>query len=82
MTARCDLTDLPTDMCAHCLGHRSDTDDRATARAHLIEYTPGWIEARFPGLCAVCDERYPAGTAITRHNAGWVADCCAAEVAQ
>lgn len=75
--SRCDLTDLPADMCAHCLGHK-DTDQRAaTDREALLNR--GWLAAKFRGRCSRCGEWYETGTAIRRDGDGWLAECCAEE---
>lgn len=74
-TARCELSDLPVDMCAHCLGHKDPANERPEPSAAAGRAVP----AAWPGLCASCGQHYPASTTI-RHTAdGWTADCCAEE---
>lgn len=72
---RCDLTDLPADMCAHCLGH-ADTQQQTTAdRTRLL--TSGWTVAQWPGTCEHCGDRFAVGAAIRSHiPTGWRAECC------
>lgn len=62
---RCDLTDLPQSMCAHCLGHQEHPKAYATGPT---------IEARMNGSCACgCTKRIAAGDSITYSGdaAGW-----------
>lgn len=75
MTARCEMTELPVDMCAHCLGH----DDRDTPHPTDLTVTGLPLEARYPGRCAGCGRPYPSGTEIRRIPDGWFADCCTQE---
>jgi hypothetical protein len=75
---RCDLFELPVDQCAHCLGH-GDTVQPVEDWAALL-LRPGWSQARFPGICENCRERFTAGTPITMViSSGWRAACCADE---
>lgn len=53
----CDFTDLPVDQCAHCLGHRPAPDKVERVLGQVID-------AEYAGVCAHCDERFPAGTPI------------------
>lgn len=75
MTARCDLTDLPADMCA-CRVHSPQPPPAAGVVRELPQ--PGWMEARFPGACMGCGERFTAGTHIRfdGETGGWIAECC------
>lgn len=75
MTARCEMTELPVDMCAHCLGH---TDHETPRQLPAAQLGPT-VQANFPGHCATCGGRYPAGTTIRRGPDGWTADCCTEE---
>ncbi|MEU8920372.1 hypothetical protein AB0D10_05450 [Kitasatospora sp. NPDC048545] len=76
--ARCDLTDLPTDMCAHCLRHTDPDQEAARDRARLLATGRGWIAAQWPGTCEHCGERFEPGTAIRMDiPTGWRAECCA-----
>lgn len=75
---RCDLTDLPTDMCAHCLGHQDPERAAAQDRARLLASGQRWFPAQFPGACEHCGERFEPGAAIRMEaQAGWRAECCA-----
>lgn len=74
---RCDTTDLPTDMCAHCLGHTDPEQQAAQDRARLL--ASGWTTAQWPGTCEHCGERFEAGAALRMDvPTGWRAECCAA----
>jgi hypothetical protein len=73
---RCDFTDLPTDTCAHCLGHVDPEAEARKARAQL--FATGWYPALYPGTCEHCGERFTPGMAIRMEiPAGWRAECCA-----
>lgn len=81
---RCEITDLPADMCAHCLGHIDPERQVLKDRAALLATARGWIVAQWPGTCERCGERYGAGAAIRASGAirmdvptGWRAECCA-----
>ncbi|WP_327169521.1 hypothetical protein [Streptomyces subrutilus] len=75
--ARCDLTDLDTTACAHCLGHTDPETDTRRERAQLLA-TGRWTAAQFPGTCQHCGERFTPGTPIRMEiPAGWRAACCA-----
>jgi hypothetical protein len=75
---RCDLTDLPTDMCAHCLSHQDPERAAAQDRARLLATGRGWFAAQWSGTCEHCGERFEAGTAIRMEiPTGWRAECCA-----
>lgn len=71
---RCELTDLPADMCAHCLGHTDPELQAAKDRVRLL--ASGWIAAEWPGYCGHCGEWFDAGTAI-RMDFIPRAECCA-----
>ncbi len=75
MTARCDLTDLPADMCA-CRVHSPATQPTVGVVRELLR--PGWFEARYRGQCAGCGEPFAVGAPITRDDetGGWLAECC------
>lgn len=75
MADRCEKTELPTDMCAHCLGHTDpDAPDRT---AHpLVPARAFWIVAQYPGRCSGCSEWYRAGVQIIRDGDGWLSECC------
>lgn len=34
------------------------------------------LDAAYSGICAACDERFPAGTRIALENDGWVHASC------
>lgn len=77
--SRCDVTELHTTMCAHCLGHKDADRQAATDREALLA-RGGWLAARFRGRCSGCGEWYEAGSAIRRGEPdGWTAECCAEE---
>lgn len=60
MIARCALTDLLVDSCAHCLGH-----DQPPAR-EAVETVGQPFPARSPGQCAGCEGRIVEGDRIAR----------------
>lgn len=76
MADRCEKTDLPTDMCSHCLGHE-DPDVPARLGHPLIPARAYWLQAQYPGCCSGCGDRYPAGARIIRDGDGWLSECCA-----
>jgi len=66
---RCDLTDIPTIMCAHCLGH-DELPDR-----------PGQLgpafDAAYHGQCSGCWRPIEPGDRIKADGAGdYRAQCC------
>lgn len=77
MTARCELTELPVDSCAHCRGNTTTPDEEAaTDRVQLIN-SGRWFHAVHPGVCAVCGTPFDPGTAIRLEiPRGWRAECC------
>jgi len=76
--ARCELTDLPADMCAHCLGHQDPEQQTLKDRTSLLSSGRGWIAAQWPGTCEHCGERFQPGAAIRMDiRTGWRAECCA-----
>jgi hypothetical protein len=83
LTARCDLTDLPADTCAHCRNLPDLGDETRADRAHLLTL-PGWFPALYPGFCSSCGERFDVGAAIRAVNGmpaldGYRAECCGEE---
>ncbi|WP_171072350.1 hypothetical protein [Streptomyces sp. DASNCL29] len=75
--ARCDLTELDTTACAHCLGHTDPQTEAKRERAKLLN-TGRWFPAQFPGTCEHCGARFEPGTAIRMEiPSGWRAECCA-----
>lgn len=67
--SRCDLTDLPVVMCAHCLGH-DQLPDR-----------PGGLgpafEAAYPGRCSGCGDAIDPGDQIRADgDGGYRLRCC------
>jgi len=77
MTTRCDFTDLPTDSCAHCLGHADPEQQARKDRTRLIS-TGRWFAAQYSGTCEACGTPFPPGTAIRMDiPQGWRAECCA-----
>ena len=77
MTARCELTELTIDSCAHCRGNTlSPQDEAVTERVALIN-SGRWFHAVHPGTCAVCGTPFEPGTAIRLEiPRGWRAECC------
>jgi hypothetical protein len=80
---RCEQTDLPAEMCAHCLGHTDPDQQASKDRAALLATARGWFVARWPGTCEHCGEPFEAGDAIHADGAlrmevptGWRAECC------
>lgn len=55
--SRCDKTDLPEEMCAHCRGLDTvvERDDEGDA-----------FRAKYPGTCNICDQDIEAGDWIQR----------------
>lgn len=75
MAERCEMTELPTDMCAHCLGHREEPT--APARTALAVADRPWFTALYPGRCAGCGEPFQPGAQIRMAApTGWLAVCC------
>jgi hypothetical protein len=65
--ARCDLTDLPVDGCAHCTGRIGEPPP-------LDLVIVASLRAQYPGRCAACDEPFQEGDRISRvSGVGWVA---------
>ena len=58
---RCDLSDLPAEMCA-CPQHRGDP----TPTLPDVETVGQPITARFPGVCVRCEARIVEGDRIAR----------------
>jgi len=80
MTARCEITELPADMCAHCRGNTLTPDEEAAAEHAELASTKPWFHAVHPGVCACCGEPFTPGTPIRLHiPAGWRAACCREE---
>ncbi|MDJ0342237.1 hypothetical protein QMK19_03425 [Streptomyces sp. H10-C2] len=74
---RCDVTDLDTSMCAHCLGHADPEQQAKRVRARLLA-SGRWFPALYPGTCEHCGERFEPGAAIRLEiPQGWCAECCA-----
>lgn len=77
MSARCDLTDLLVDQCAHC---RKLADPEEEARLHRTALVASgqWIRCVHKGKCVRCGEWFNEGAAIRRSDddGGWIADCC------
>lgn len=61
---RCDHTDLPVEMCAHCTGR--DGAPPPIADADIVAV----FEARYPGRCARCDHGIQPGDHIGRDTDG------------
>jgi hypothetical protein len=89
VTARCDLTELLVEDCAHCRGNDKTIEEQATAerlelRARLlsgaVHSITSWFPARYPGHCAGCGTGFGEGTAIRTLALGYLAECCAEDV--
>lgn len=76
VSARCEMTELPVDMCAHCRGGDVLLGQLLTTQPGRDGQPGPTVEARWAGLCASCGTHYPAGTPIRRGPDGWTADCC------
>jgi hypothetical protein len=68
--SRCEKTDLPTSMCAHCLGHREEPAIPAEDFADRPSFA-----ARYEGRCN-CGEPFHPGDQIRMAAVGWIANCC------
>lgn len=69
MADRCDLTELPAAMCAHCLGHT----DPPKPSSRLGP----WFTAAYGGRCVNCDDDYGPGDRIRADGeGGYLGDCC------
>ncbi len=73
---RCERTELPVSMCAHCRPTPSIDEEIAQHRARLLASRRGWFVAQYAGRCAGCGEPYPPDTAIRRTTSGYIAECC------
>jgi uncharacterized protein with PIN domain len=60
--ARCERSDLPASMCAHCRGH---VEPVRRPRAPLVVPPLGFTEARYEGWCGECGERIWKGEKIS-----------------
>jgi hypothetical protein len=68
--ARCELTELPLEGCAHC---RGDVLEEPT----IPPTSRPWFHAIYPGTCAACAAPFEPGTPIRLEAPrGWRADCC------
>jgi hypothetical protein len=72
---RCELTELIASQCAHCKGLVDVGEELQERRARLLQ-SVRWIAAAYPGRCTGCGDWYTPGTAITRDDTGWRAECC------
>lgn len=72
--ARCDLTELYVDECAHC---RPPADPAADfLNGPQTEMGP-WFPAAHPGGCNQCGTRFEQDDQIRADGeGGWVAECC------
>ena len=81
MTARCGLTELYVDQCAHCLGITTETERAAVDPvADFLNSPPvtlgPWITAAYPGECE-CGGSFDEGEQIRADGeGGWLAECC------
>lgn len=69
--ARCELTELLTDQCAHCRGLADPQPLRTLGRP---------IAARYEGYCRACRSPYGEGDTIQRvaddDGTGYLGPCC------
>jgi len=65
--ARCEISDLPAEMCGHCTG----AEERARAGEHH-QVMPGspWFRAGYPGRCSACGEDIRPGDKIRADGEG------------
>lgn len=71
--ARCELTELLVDQCAHCRPAPVPEPSEATS------YGP-WILAVYGGECADCDDQIWPGDAIRSDGeGGWLCETCGDE---
>jgi len=56
---RCEWSDLPVDQCGHCTGAPEISEGPKPTRQEGSQ-----TEARFPGSCGHCDERFQVGAEI------------------
>lgn len=68
MTARCELYDLPAEMCAHCTG--AEARARAEEKPEVRQARGDWFEARYPGECATCGDPIRPGDVIRADGRG------------
>lgn len=67
--ARCDLTDLIKDQCAHC----RNVPDPTPKRRPMATVFP----ASYSGDCAGCGSSFDEGEQIRSDGeGGWLAECC------
>jgi hypothetical protein len=71
---RCERTDLPVSMCAHCLGH-ADVIAQAEPRYYPTESVPQ-TTAQFESRCPYCDGTIFPGDLIYRPQGIWVCEEC------
>lgn len=73
-TARCDLTDLLVNQCAHCLGH--DKPEKVDPKS-LMGPSFRVITAQYEGRC-VLDARHAIepGDSIANTDHGWICGAC------
>lgn len=77
---RCEFSDLPADICAHCLGHADELLEARRVRDVPQPPGRGWIPAEFPGRCTCCREPWKVGELIRRAvPTGWHGPCCAGD---
>lgn len=66
---RCDVTDLLTDQCGHCLN-----GGKPIPKPQKAQRPKRFIEAKYAGTCVDCGDRYGPGDDIAWTEFGWV--CC------
>lgn len=63
---RCEWSDLPVSMCAHCRTPEDNQPSEPTQR----------FTARYPGRCANCDDPIEPGDEIAATDDGYLCERC------
>jgi hypothetical protein len=72
--ARCACCDLPMSQCGRAAAEQQRRERKALRQQALRE--PGVIEARFPGICPGCGDRWLEGAPIRKGPNGWQGVLC------
>ncbi len=75
--ARCEVTDLEEQSCAHCLKQPDPEREERRELAALLQ-RPGWRAAQYRNQCSVCQEWHSPGYPIhiDRDERRWIGGCC------
>ena len=73
---RCELTDLYTSQCAHCLGHVAETTLERPRRYVSDVDNPPTTAAIFDSRCPQCNGPISPGDTITLVDGFWLCDGC------